>query len=636
MLEFIRERAQGWVAWTIVIFLIATFALWGIQEYVSPDPAVNVAVVDDKEISATQFQQTYQQQRARLQAMLGENFNPAMLDEKSMKNDVLDGMIDREVLVLNAVESGMQVSDTRVGSYIRSIPELQNAGQFDKELYNNLLRSQGLSVKNFEQAVRGDLLLQQLRQGVMDTAFVTQSEVDALIRLREQRRELGYLIVPVAQYLAEAQIDESAIKRYYEDNREKFRTPEQVSVDYLELSVANLAGGEQITEEALRQRYEEHKSEFSVPEERQARHILIQVGSDASQAQIDAARTKIQEILARARKGESFADLARHYSEDPGSAQNGGDLGFFSRGAMDKAFEDASFSLAEGEVSEPVRSAFGFHIIKLEGVRGGQSKPFEEVRAQLERDLKRQRAEEQYFALAEQLYNLTFENPDNLTVAAETLHLPMRSTGLFTREQGSGIASHPKVRAAAFGDDVLLRGNNSEAIELAPDHEVVLRIKEHQPEAVRPLEQVRDEISQALRAEVAKKKAEEVGRALLSRMEKGEDVLEVAKQLNLTWVRPGLVGRMSAEINPEITEEAFRLQRPLPGKPLFGGKSLSSGDFAVLAVYEVKDGDPAGVDGGSRQSTIETLVQGRAGSEFQGYVEALKAKTEIKRYPDKM
>jgi len=447
---------------------------------------------------------------------------------------------------------------------------------------------------------------------------------------------LGYLIVPVAQYLAEAQVDEQAIKRYYEDNREKFHTPEQVSVDYIELTVANLAGGEPISEEALRQRYEEHKSEYSVPEERQARHILISVGSDAPQTQIDAARTKIQEILAQVRKGESFADLARHYSEDTGSAQNGGDLGFFSRGAMDKAFEEASFALTEGQVSEPVRSAFGFHIIKLEAVRGGQSKPFEEVRAQLEQDLQRQRAEERYFAQAEQLYNLTFENPDNLTVAAEALHLPIRSTGLFTREQGSGIASHPKVRAAAFGDDVLLRGNNSEAIELASDHEVVLRIKEHQAEAVRPLEQVREEIRQILSTELARKKTEEVGRALLSRLEKGEDMLEAAAQLKLSWVRPGLVARRAAEVNPEIIDEAFRLQRPLPGKPLFGGKSLMTGDFAVLAVYEVKDGDPAGVDGASKQSATETLVRGRAESEFQAYVKSLKAKADIKRYPDKL
>lgn len=636
MLEFIRERAQGWVAWTIVILLIATFALWGIQEYTSPEPVVNVAEVNGSEIPVAQFQQSYQQQRARLQQMLGENFNPAFFDEKSMKSDVLEGMIEREVLVQNAAKSGMRVSDVLLGNYIRTIPELQNDGQFDKELYNRLLRSQGLSVKGFEQSVRGDLLLQQVRQGVMDSAFATPSEVEALIRLREQRRDIGYLLVPVSQYEQDAAVEDAAIEKYYNDNRDQYRTPEQVSVEYLELSVASLAAGVQVSEEELRQYYQERKRDFSVPEERQARHILIQVGSDAPQADIDAARAKIEDILARVRKGESFADLAREFSQDPGSAQNGGDLGFFGRGIMDKAFEDASFALAVGEVSEPVRSAFGFHIIKLEAVQGGQSKPFEEVRAQLERELKRQRAEERYFAQAEQLYNLTFENPDNLSVAAQALGLEVRSTEPFSRERGFGIAANPKVREAAFADDVLQRGNNSEPIELTADHEVVLRVKERKPEALRPLEDVREEIRLSLRDDAALKKAQETGQALISRLQKGEDIAELAKSAKLSWERPGLVGRTAAEVKPEIIGEAFRLPRPLPGKPVFGGKSLASGDFAVVAVYEVQDGDPALIDAATKQSTAEMLMRSRATNEFQDYAEALKAKAEIKRYPDRM
>ncbi len=636
MLEFIRERAQGWIAWVIVSLLIATFALWGIQEYTSPEVSVNVAEVDGTEISADQFQQAYQQQRARLQQMLGQNFDPDLFDEKTMKADVLDGMIGREVLVLNAAQSGMRISDVRLANYIRTIPELQNAGQFDKELYNRLLRSQGLSVKGFEQSVRGDLLLQQLRQGVMDSAFATRAEIEALIRLREQRRELGYMIVPAAQFAQTAAIDDATIEKYYNDNRDQYRTPEQVSVEYLELSVASLAGGVQVTEENLQQFYQERKRDFSVPEERQARHILIQVGSDAPQAEVDAARTKAQDVLARVRQGGSFADLAREVSQDPGSAQNGGDLGFFGRGIMDKAFEDASFALAVGDVSEPVRSAFGFHIIKLEALRGGESKPFEEVRAQLERELKRQRAEEQYFAQAEQLYNLTFENPDNLSVAAKALGLQLRTTEPFSRERGLGIAANPKVRTAAFAEDVLQRGNNSEPIELSADHEVVLRVKERKAEGVRSLDEVREDIRQTLRHSAAMKKAQETGQALIGRLEKGEDIAELAKSAKLTWERPAAVGRVAAEVNPEITGEAFRLPRPLPGKPVFGGKVLVSGDFAVIAVYEVKDGDPALADDAAKKSATETLVRSRGGNEFQAYAKALEAKTTIKRYPDKM
>src|SRR3569623_1426200 len=272
MLEFIRDRAQGWFAWAIVILLVIPFAMWGVHEYIDPEVSVNVAEVDGKEIPVSEYQQTFQQQRARLQSMLGSNFNHALLDDHRMKSDVLEGIIDREILLSYAEHAGLRASDARVASEIRAIPAVQNDGQFDKELYERLLRSQGLSVNAFEHLVRNDVLLQQLRSGVADTAFVTQAEIDALIRLSEQRRDVGYLIVPVAKYLDSVSVDDAAVAQYYKDNQAQFHTPEQVSVDYIELSVNDLAGSEQpITEDDLRQRYEEHKSEFTVPEARRAR-----------------------------------------------------------------------------------------------------------------------------------------------------------------------------------------------------------------------------------------------------------------------------------------------------------------------------------------------------------------------------
>lgn len=637
MLEYIRDRAQGWFAWAIVILLIIPFALWGVHEYMSPEVTVNVAVVEGKEIPAPEFQQTYQQQRARLQQMLGKNFDPALFDDARMKTDVLENMIEREVLLQNAAKSGMRTSDIRVANEIRSIPAVQSDGQFDKELYERLLRSQGLSVKGFEQIVRNDVLVQQLRSGIAETAFVTQPEIDALIRLREQKRDIGYLTVPAAQYLGQVQVDDQAISQYYEDNQAQFRTLEQVSVDYLELSVNDLAASTQpVTEADLRQRYEEHKSEFTTPEERHARHILIQVGGDAKPADIDAARAKAQEILARVRKGEDFAALARQFSQDPGSAASGGDLGFFGRGTMDKAFEDAVFALKPDEVSEPVRSAFGFHIIKLDEIKSGQGKPYEEVRAQLERDVQRQRAEEQYFALAEQLSNLTFENADNLQVASKALNLPVRSTAFFTRDNGAGIAANPKVRSAAFADDVLHAGHNSEPIELGPDHVVVLRVKEHKPASVRPLDEVREDIRNKLRVDAAKKKAQEAGQGIIAQAEKGADLANVAKEAKLAWERPGAIGRHVPNVAPPIATRAFELNRPAAGKPSLGGISLPSGDFAVIAVYDVQDGDPASADAQTKSAIQEMLARSRAEDEFQSYVKELKAKAEIKRYPDKM
>src|SRR3569623_921337 len=549
MLEFIRDRAQGWFAWAIVILLVIPFAMWGVHEYIDPEVSVNVAEVDGKEIPVSEYQQTFQQQRARLQSMLGSNFNSALLDDPRMKSDVLEGIIDREILLSHAEHAGLRASDARVASEIRAIPAVQNDGQFDKELYERLLRSQGLSVKAFEHLVRNDVLLQQLRSGVDDTA----------------------------------------VAQYYKDNQAQFHTPEQVSVDYIELLLKDLAGSEQpITEDDLRQRYEEHKSEFTVPEERRARHILIQVGSDAKQTDIDAARAKIQDILAKVRKGEDFAALARQYSQDPGSAASGGALGFFGHGTMDKAFEAARFALKPGEVSEPVRSAFGFHIIKLDEIKGGQGKAFEEVRLQLERDLKRQRAEEQYFAKAEQLSTLTFENADNLQAASKALKLPVHSSEPFTRDQGTGVAANPKVRAAAFADDVLTAGHNSEPIELGADHVVVVRVKDHKPESVRPLDEVRSQIQNNLRVAAAKKKSEEAGQAMIAQIEKGADAASVAKNAQLNWERPGLIGRNAPAVNPDIVQQAFTLARPAADKPVSGGTSLASGDFAVLAIYDVK------------------------------------------------
>src|SRR3569623_1473154 len=320
MLEFIRERAQGWFAWAIVILLIIPFALWGVYEYMSPEVKVNVAVVGGKDIPATEFQQTYQQQRARLQAMLGRNCDPALIDDARMKTDVREYMSEREVVLQSAVKNGRRVGDARVGAEIRAIPAVQTDCKIDKELYDRLVKSQGLTVKGFEQFVRNDVLVQQLRGGIAETAFVTQPEVDALIRLREQRRDIGYTLVPVARYIEEAKVDDQAVAQYYKDNQAQFRTPEQVSVEYLELAVRDIAAKlPPDTVSDLRQHYEERKSDFTVPEERRARHILILVGADAKPAELDAARNKIQEILARVRKGEDFATLACVFLQDTGS-----------------------------------------------------------------------------------------------------------------------------------------------------------------------------------------------------------------------------------------------------------------------------------------------------------------------------
>ena len=636
MLEFIRNHAQSWFAWVMFAFISIPFVLWGVHQYADTNADINVAVVNGKQISIDEYQRAYQQQRDRIQRMLGKNFDPSLIDNEQFKKNILENLVEREVLRQGAHDAGLRVSAVRVGAEIRGIPSLQSKGQFDPELYHRLLRAQGLSVGAFENTVSDDLVIQQLNQGIADSAFVTKPELDALLRIKLQQRDIGYAVVPAASYLGEATVKDDAIEQYYKDNADLFRIPERVSMDYLELSVDTLAKDVKVTEEAARERYKEREADFATPEERHARHILIQVASDAPQEKVDAAKKKAEDILARIRKGESFSELAKKFSQDPGSAKEGGDLGFFGRGVMDKAFEQAAYALKVGEVSEPVRSTFGFHIIKLEGIRGGQRKPFEQVRSEVERDIKRQQAEEKFYSEADTLSNLAFEHADDLTTAAQELHLPIQNTGLFTRDNGPGIADNPKVRAAAFADDVLVGGKNSEAIEITQEHVVVLHLKEHKPATLRPLEEVREDIRQKLRLEAAKAKAKTVGEDAVRRIKGGEDAAAVTANLKLKWERLGYVAREGSKENPQIVEAAFSLMPSGDAKPVFDGESLQSGDYAIYGLYAVKEGDPAGADEKTVESLKSSLAKEYGQVTFEDYLDALKQKMEISRFPDKI
>lgn len=637
MLESIRQHAQGWFAWAILIMVVVPFAMWGIHQYEGGGSSANVASVNGKEISLDDFQRAYQQQRNRIQSALGKSYDPSLINDKDLKKSVLENLINREVLLQGAHDAGMRVSPVQVGEEIRAIPQLQSDGKFDAALYQRLVRAQGMSVGGFERSMGEDLLVQQVSRGIAASAFVTKEELDALLRIKLQRRDIGYALVPVSAYLPAVDVDDKAVEQYYKDNPERFRSPEQASVDYLELSVDQLAKGVTVSEDELRERYQERAADFVTPEERRARHILIPVASDASPAEVDAAKKRAEDLLARIRKGESFADLAKQYSKDPGSAKQGGELGFFGHGAMDKAFEQAAFSLKPGEVSEPVRSTFGFHLIKLEEIRGGERKPFEQVRDQLERDVRHRKAEDLYYDQAETLSNLTFEHADSLKEAADKLRLPIQSTPLFTRDSGTGIAANPKVREASFSDDVLLGGKNSEAVELDQDHVVVLHLREHKPAALRDLDAVRDQIRQTLRLAAAKDKARAAGDELVKRLRAGEDPVKVFGPLKLAWQRSGFIGRDEVKLDPQLAKAAFEAQRPGDDhKPQFGGKVLGSGDYAVYGVFEVKEGDPAAADAQARAALREALLRERGDVMFQGYLDGLKSEMKIVRHEDQL
>lgn len=628
MLTFIRERAQGWLAWVIVGLLIIPFALWGINEYFGTGGGVNMATVNGSDISQREFQQAYFEQRNRMQQMLGEQYDSRLFDAQIREN-VISELINRELIRQYAVDNGYRISESLVVNTIRSQEAFQESGVFSTNLYEQQVRAQGQSPAAFEQRVQRTMLVSQVPEALVNTAIVTDLEVDMAIRLQEQKRDIQYLVLPVSNYRDESAADDSAIQAFYDNNPQRFLTEEQVRVEYVELAANQLTPDETPDEATLREFYESRVSEYRVPEERQARHILIQVVEDADEATVAAARAKADDVLAKIRAGESFEDLAKTHSDDIGSAQAGGDLGFFNRGVMDPAFEDAAFALKKGDVSDLVRTSFGFHILKLDAIRESKGKSFEDVRAELLAEYQQDIAERKYFELAEELTNLAYETPDSLREVADQVELELKQSTLFGRSGGPGVLAHPRVVMAAFSADVLQQGYNSEPVEIAKNHVVVLRLLEHREASQQALETVREQVKTQLLTEAARDAAAEAGRAALAQLQAGESSATLAQSLSVAWQQTTGLGRDSRDVQPILANEAFRLTRPPVDGTTYGSVVLANGDFALIQLTAVSDGDPANVDKASRE-TLKRRLAGEYGSNAERQLlESLKADANV-------
>ncbi|HEB92114.1 MAG TPA: peptidylprolyl isomerase [Gammaproteobacteria bacterium] len=628
MLTFIREKIQGWIAWVIVGLLIIPFALWGINEYFGTGGGLVAATVNDAEIDQREFQQTFYEQRGRMQEMLGGQYDSRIFDPQ-LRQRVINELVERELLLQNADAMGYRVSEQNVAATIRSFESFHEEGVFSPELYRQQLKIQGQSPASFEHRIRRALLASQLPTGIAQTALVTDAELDALIRLQGQQREVAYLTLPINRYEDESDASAAAVASYYETHRDRYMTPEMVSVEYIELFADELGADIEPGDETLREFYQSRSQQFSVPEERRVRHILLTLPEGADESDVEAIRTKAEDVLERIRAGESFAALAGEMSEDPGSADAGGDLGLISQGVMEPDFEQVAFALNEGDVSEPVLTSFGFHIIKVDEIRAGEAKPFEEVRDELLSEYRRDEAEREYFDLADKLTNMAYETPDSLTEVAEALGLPLKESALFSRNGGEGVFANPRLATVAFNDEVLKQGYNSEPVEVGERHVVVLRLKEHRQAAPLPLEEVADAIRQQIITEKAQERAQNAATKLVQRLESGASREEVAKEADAEWQTPVALERNATTVDPALVQAVFRMPRPAGGAVRYGSAALRSGDFAVLVLSRVIDGDVANFDKAERENLRQQLANLRGAESRQAILDALKAKARI-------
>jgi peptidyl-prolyl cis-trans isomerase D len=604
----------------ILALVTLPFAFWGIESYQRMvSLSGDVASVAGQKISEQEFGEALRQQQDRMRQLLGRNFNAALLDSPAMRAELLEGMISQRLLTQYAVRANVGVSDEQLRDAITSIPAFQDDGRFSRARYETLLRAEGYSPQSFEGSVRRDIMLQQVTGPLSDSGIASRVAAQRLARLVQQQRDVAEYRIPADPKAQQAQPAAQAVREYYDANPAQFQVPEQVAIEYVVLDQDALAAAEQVSAEDVQRYYKDNIAKFGEPEQRQASHILVAYKNKATDADKAKARAKAEQVLAQVRKSPGgFAALAKKYSEDPGSAPKGGDVGYFSRGMMEPPFEDAAFKLKPNEISGLVESEFGFHIIKLTGLRPAKVRPFEQVRPEIERDLRKQAAARRYAEAAESFSNLAYEQPDSLKPVADKFKLPIRRAEGITRQSSPvQLLNQPRVLSALFSEDAITNHRNTEAIEVAQNALLAARVVEHKPASQRPFEAVKADIERLLAQKEALAIAAKRGAERLAELKKG----------NAAAVPFGAVKTVSREKAAGLPQEAVAriFRADVSALPAYVGVELPSG-YALYRISKVSEVEPDE----ARQRAVQTEL-GRANGEqeFRSFLAGLRAEAKV-------
>lgn len=618
MFNFVQERKR--LVQIVLALIILPFALWGLDSYQNSGDVDVLATVNGLKIGQPEFEDAMVRQRQRLRETLGENPDPAIFDSAEMRRSVLQGLVTQHLLLEEAKKAGLVVSDEQMARLIASAPAFQKDGRFDKMTYEAALRAQGMSPALFEYRVRQDVLIQQLTDALAQNGYAADATAENLIRLNEQQRIIAVAKLDLASFFNGISVGDAEIKAHYEANQSRFKIPERAEVEYVTLSVDDLSTKIAVPDSEVEQYYREHANEFGTAEQRQAAHILISVPKDAADTDKETARRKAETILQQVKqKPATFAALARQYSEDTGSAANGGDLGMFTRGMMVKPFEDAVFSLKVGEISGLVQTDFGFHIIKLSGIQSGKIKPLHEVKTQIVQALKLQRANDRFAELAEQFSNTVYEQSDSLKPAAELIGAKIQGPVWLTHgQQPSGIWSVQMLQAV-FSEDTVKNKRNTSAIEVAENTLTAARIREYRPSSTRPLTEVADLIRKQLRNQAALAAASKQGATILAQLQRGEKIA-------LQWGKPQSVARAQRnELNPGLARLVFAAN--VAKLPTFVAVEDPQHGYLIARIDAVKE-VPA-INQQKRESYAQQIRQMTGEALLQAYLEDAKGRAEI-------
>jgi len=617
MFDFVHEKKR--LVQIVLLLIILPFAFWGVDSYRKSGGGEALATVNGEKIHQQEFDDALRQQQGRMREVMGDKFDPALFDKPEVKHSILENLVSQHLLMLQARAAGLTVSEEQLAQVIAGIEAFRKDGKFDKQQYVTVLRSQNMSPLMFEARVMQELGMRQLTDAYTQNGYASNTAADKLIHMNEQQRVVSVSRIAPDAFLKQASIDDAAVKNYYEKNSTEFQTPEQARVEYLTFSAEALQSQVTVDDAAVKKYYEEHQSEFGEQEQRQAAHILIAVAAQAPDAEKQAAKARAEQVLQQVRQSPAkFAELAKQYSQDPGSAGNGGDLGLFGRGMMPKLFEEAVFQLKLNEISGLVQSDSGFHIIRLLTVKPAKTLPLAEAKGAISQKLKLQQANDRFAELAEKFSNIVYEQSDTLKPAADLVKIPVQQSAWLIKGRPATLPWTDKALQAVFAKEVLKDKRNSSAVEIAPNTLMAVRLLEYKPASARPLAEVSDAIRLKLQHMQALDLAFKQGKAALEQLQRGE-------KPNLEWKSSKTFTRSQrAEEDSELVSKVFQLK--VDKLPAYVGVESEQGGYVLARVEAVMEG--AVIDDVKRARYMQQLRQLTGDELFQAYL------TDIKKHAD--
>ncbi len=617
MLQNIREKFTGWIAIAILALIGASFVFVGLNySFIGSSFA---AKVDGVDIGVAQFENAYRDQ-------LQSNPQLAQLPEEyrgQLRRNILEQLIQQRVIDNYLKEAGYQVTDEKITTLIQSAPDFQVDGKFDMDTYRRLLAQQGYEPAQFEAVQRVSLRRDQLQRAIRGSALVSPAQYRRFLNLAGEQRVVTMATLDESTVAGEIEVTDELIAAYYGDNPTLYQLPESADVEYVEILRSEAAASVSISEQEIQEYYEVNNDRYLQDEQRQARHILVLFGDDE-----DAAEAKAMDLLARAQAGESFEDLARENSEDGGTAENGGDLGVLTRTQLPGELGASIFSMAEGTIEGPVKTDFGFHVIRLDRILERGPLPLEQVRGELVTELQEQEADALFRDLERRLSDALFDAGDIQALAA-AIGAEVRSVDGFTRLGGDPLGSSQAVIDAVFDESILAGGLLSEIVEIDANRSAVFAVTRHNAATRQPLEDVREQVAEALRQEQSESLMSARADSMIAAIESGDEFAAAAESIGATVAAPVVLTRDAPDLDQFLSAAVFTAVKPTQGNPTVGSTRNGEGGFTVYSVDAVIPGRPEAIPLAQRDAGKLQLADQSGVGEFIAFVQALRADADI-------